>query len=158
MFGQQSEISTNITKINASLNEIEDVLLKIPPLVKAAQSSKSKEQINEYVTKINAHADKAQELVKKAENDADIAEKSARDINCYSAASEADDGEDYCRHMKYYTFEIKIYAQKALKESELSYSKNYLGKISGYIEDSYESLKNARTEFEDCLKDLQNCN
>jgi len=155
--GQLNTIKVQINKLSQELDRMETLLQSIHSNSKIASVEKRRDHLNILLSKINTDAEKAQEIAKKLENMADAIDKEARVLNCFSAATEADDGEDYCRHMTYFTKEIFIYATKAWNEADFNYSKSYISKLITYSNETYESIKNARLEFEDCLKDLNAC-
>jgi len=126
-------------------------------LAKKALTARDRKDSKQYCEDVVKLTEAAEKNAINAEKKADEAEKAFQQQGCDEAASEADDAEDYCRHLGYYTHEMLIYSLKALNEKDESYAKIYLNKALGYAEDAYESVKNAKIELEQSLNDNEGC-
>ncbi len=146
--------------VNETVNQIDladDLIDQAWKLAKKALNDRNKAEAKERCESIAKLAEEAEGKAKMAEKKADESEQTYQSSNCLGAATKADDAEDYCRHLGYYTHEMLIYTRKALNEKDDTYFKNYLNKVLSYAEDSYESVKNAKLELEEAIKEAEIC-
>ena len=155
--GQKPEIVNLVMQTNKFIDKSDELNERIWKLAKKIMLENDLGLAKERAFEIMKLAEESKKEAELAEKKADETEVLARKLNCDNAAAEADDAEDYCRHNANYTYEMIIYARKAANETDISYLRNYMAKVVGYAEDAYESVKNARLELEDVVKDLQEC-
>lgn len=154
---QKSELKIQIALTVSYLERADEYSIACLNLLKQAVNAKDKITAKDLADQALQYANKAKEQSDKAENIADKIEIEAKKMGCFTAAAEADDAEDYCRQLGYYTFEISIYTKKAIADIELVYIQEYLNKSITYADNAYETIKNARAELADAVIDLENC-
>lgn len=157
---QPSFSQSKIKEIDIAITEIDNADAVIDQIWKISKKALSDRTLAEAASRLDEVVKLALEAKLKAENAEKICdeiEKVYQKGDCQDAASEADDAEDYCRHLGYHTHEMWIYTQKAIKEKEESYFRGYLNKVIGYAEESAEIVKNAKLELEDVVKDADTC-
>lgn len=154
---QTTDPMVHVTQVNVTTEKANTLLDDIYKMAQKLKESNHIHTIQEKVKIIQQKAMQAHTLAGMAEKNADMAEELFYTQNCPLAAAEADDIEDYCRHLGYHTFEIHIYASKAIKQTDIMALKSYLYKIINYAEQSYETIKNIRIEIDECLKDAESC-
>ena len=154
---QKADIKIQVTATVSYLDRADEYSSKCLTLLKKGLLAKDKPEIKRLVDEAMKLAHKAENQSELAEQKADQIEVAAKKIGCFTAAAEADDAEDYCRQLGYFTFEIGIYTKKAMNELELVYMQEYMNKAVGYAENAYESIKNAKAELENAIKDVDGC-
>ena len=155
---QKSDLKIQIAATVSYLERADEYSNNCFDLLKKSLKTKDKAEIKKIADEAMKLAQKAKEQSDLAEQKADQIEIAAKKMGCFAAAAEADDAEDYCRQLGYFTYEIGIYTKKSVNELELVYMQEYLNKAVAYAEDAYESLKNARAELENAAKDVDGCN
>lgn len=154
---QKSDLKIRIALTVSYLERADEYSIACLDLLKTAINVKDKIEIKKIAAQALQLALKAKEQSDKAEQVADKIEIESKKMGCFTAAAEADDAEDYCRQLGYHTFEISIYTQKAIADIELVYIQEYLNKSIAYADNAYETIKNARAELADAVKDLDDC-
>jgi hypothetical protein len=155
--GQNESMKKLINETQQKLEMAESKLEQSKSKISLAIKTTETELFQKLLADVAKISVEMKQLSDQAEAGADKIEVEAKKTGCFTGAAEADDAEDYCRQLGYYTFEIAIYAQKASKEAEKVYVKEYLYKAQNYCEQSYEAIKNAKLELADALKDLSEC-
>ncbi|MFN0049417.1 MAG: hypothetical protein ACKVOU_09860 [Cytophagales bacterium] len=141
----------------AKIDKADDLIENARKMARKALSGKNINEAKLDCSLMIKLAEEAEKIAGLAEMKADEAEQSYYKKACNNAASKVDDSEDYCRHLGYYTHEMVIYSKKALNEKDNILFKSYLGKVLEYAAECYESIKNAKINFEDAVKEAEQC-
>lgn len=153
----QDNTATLLNETGKYIDQADELVDQTWKLAKKALVEKNMKETKQLCISIQKLAEIAESKANLAEKKADETEKAYGVGNCDMAANKADDAEDFCRHLGYFTHEILIYSRKAFEEKNESFCRSYLTKVINYAEESYESIKNARFSLEEVSKEAQNC-
>lgn len=156
-FAQKESLSLAINKSIALVDRIENNCNTASEILKKVLAKKDTNIVKKTLANVLALAENTELKAKQSENYSDEIQQNAKKAGCNEAAQEADDAEDYCRHLVFQTHEIVLYTKKAIAESDVDLIQTYINKALAYSLDAYESTKNAQIELSDALKDLNNC-
>lgn len=156
-FSQKDEILVLLNKTTVLLQRIENNTNNATDILKKAANKYDTTIIKRAMANVVAMAENAEKNAKQSENFSDLAEQKAKKSGCQDAAQEADDAEDYCRHLVFQSHEIALYAKKILAETDFDAMQSYTNKALAYSLEAYESIKNAQIELADAINDLNNC-
>lgn len=154
---QKDEVKSLLNNSLELIQKIDNANESTIELLKKASSKKNVEEIKRLLANVLLITENAEKNAKQSVIFSDLAEQKSKSFKCLDAAQEADDAEDYCRHLVFQTHEVSIYAKKIQSENEIDYIQTYLNKALAYCQETYESIKNARIELLDGIKDLNEC-
>lgn len=157
VFCQKEAVNGMFSNVLSLIQGVENDLDVVNSLLNKSLTKKDTLELRKIAMQLVMIAEKSEINSKQAEQMTDMAEKKSKSVKCFDAAQEADDAEDYCRHLVFQTHEILIYSKKIMSESEIDYIQTYLNKAISYTQEAFESVKNARIELIDGTKDLIDC-